>query len=371
MPKKFFERQTEQSAIKARIVQKYFAAWAKIMISAARKRGGGKIAYIDLFSGPGRYEDGKPSTPILILEKAINDPLIGDSLVAIFNESRKNRFDALRNEIIELPDVDKLKHKPIVNYIQIGEDVEEYFSRTKLIPTFTFIDPFGYKGVTSNLIKGVTKDWGCDCIFFFNYSRINAGISNLLVANLINDLFGEDRADQLRSKVIASDASVRQEMILEEMSQALREDVGTEFVLPFCFNGQRIIYHLIFVTKNFKGYEVMKEIMTNESSTKDQGVASFSYSKADESMPFLFEMLRPLDDLEDLLLIEYAGKTLTTQKIYREHSVGRPYILRNYKYILRKLEEEGKISVVDPEGKRGRGFPERLVVTFPETENGK
>jgi hypothetical protein len=33
---------------------------------------------------------------------------------------------------------------------------------------------------------------------------------------------------------------------------------------------------LIFVSKHFKGYEIMKIIMAKESSTEDQGVASFA-----------------------------------------------------------------------------------------------
>jgi hypothetical protein len=35
MTKKFFEEREEQSLIKARIVQKYFAAWANIVVGTA------------------------------------------------------------------------------------------------------------------------------------------------------------------------------------------------------------------------------------------------------------------------------------------------------------------------------------------------
>ncbi len=69
----FFEESKEQSTIKAEIVANYFWAWAKVILSSVKKRGG-NIAYIDLFSGPGRYKDGSKSTPLLILEKAIEDP---------------------------------------------------------------------------------------------------------------------------------------------------------------------------------------------------------------------------------------------------------------------------------------------------------
>src|SRR5665213_1849654 len=70
---KFFDERTDQSEVKARIVQKYFEAWAKVIIPTAKLHGG-KIAYIDLYAGPGRYRDGAASTPLLVLERAIAAP---------------------------------------------------------------------------------------------------------------------------------------------------------------------------------------------------------------------------------------------------------------------------------------------------------
>ncbi|MFN5727673.1 MAG: three-Cys-motif partner protein TcmP, partial [Pseudanabaena sp.] len=60
----FFNESMEQSIVKASITQKYFWAWANVIIPTA-KRYGNKIGYIDLFAGPGRYKDGAKSTPIL------------------------------------------------------------------------------------------------------------------------------------------------------------------------------------------------------------------------------------------------------------------------------------------------------------------
>lgn len=369
MSKKFFEERGDQSEVKARIVQKYFAAWANIVVGTAKKWGEGKIAYIDLYAGPGRYKDGAASTPLLILQKAIESDRIKDSLVALFNDVDQNNSNTLKNEIAALPGIETLKYEPVVNCNEVGQDAEDYFSQTRIIPSFTFFDPFGYKGLSLRLVNGVIKDWGCDCVFFFNYNRINAGISNPMVKNHMDALFGEQRADELREKVNGADPALRQEMVLEELSNALIE-MGGKFVLPFRFKNTegRLTHHLIFVSKDFTGYRVMKEIMAKESSTEDQGVASFAYSPADETMPFLFEFQRPLDDLKELLLNDFAGQTASVQEIYRRHSVGRPYLSRHYKSVLSSLEEAGRVSVFDPEGKkRLKGkFPDRLKVTFPE-----
>ncbi|PZX23688.1 three-Cys-motif partner protein TcmP [Rhodobacter capsulatus] len=369
MTKQFFEERGDQSVVKARIVQKYFVAWANIIVAAAAKFGDAKIAYIDLYAGPGRYKDGAASTPLLVLEKAIESEPIRKALVALFNDRDQNNSKTLEQEIAALPGIEKLKHKPIVNCNEVGADAEAYFSETKIIPSFTFFDPFGYKGLSLKLINGVIKDWGCDCVFFFNYNRINAGLSNPMVKSHLDALFGVERAESLRGKVENAKPAHRQEMVLEELSNALIE-MGAAFVLPFRFKNQegRLTHHLVFVSKSFKGYEVMKEIMAKESSTEEQGVSSFAYSPADETMPFLFEFQRPLDELGDMLTRAFSGQTISMRDIYCQHSVGRPYLSRHYKEVLGKLEEADKIKVTDPEGKKRRknSFADRLLVTFLE-----
>ena len=96
----------------------------------------------------------------------------------------------------------------------------------------------------------------------------------------------------------------------------------------------------------------MKGIMAKESSCHDQGVPSFEYNPADRNCRFLFELSQPLDDLEDLLLSAFAGRTATMKDIYERHNVGRQYIERNYKDVLTKLEADGRIIANPPAAKR-------------------
>lgn len=367
MSKKFFEERRDQSEVKARVVQKYFDAWANIVIGTTKKYGGGKIAYIDLYAGPGRYKDGAASTPLLVLEKAIENERIRDFLVTYFNDQDENNSSTLKKEISKLPGIEKLKYAPEVNCSEVGEDAERYFSETSIIPSFTFFDPFGYKGLSLKIVNGVIKDWGCDCVFFFNYNRINAGISNELVSSHINALFGEERANTLRKRVKGANPKLRVEMVLEDLSQAIME-MGGKYVLPFRFknNNGNLTHHLVFVSKSFKGYDVMKDIMSRESSTEDQGVASFAYSPADETMPFLFEFQRPIDDLKKMLVEEYHGKKLSVNDIYEQHSVGRPYLRRHYKSVIKELEKNELVTVTDPDKKKRRkgALPDRLLIEF-------
>lgn len=367
MSKVFFDERTDQSEVKARIVQKYFSAWAQVVLPTAEKRGE-PIAYIDLYAGPGRYKDGAASTPLLVLEHAIGHPKLSQRLVTLFNDADHDKTATLEGEINKLPGIGSLKHKPSISCGEVDEDAETYFLKTRLVPSFTFVDPFGYRGLSLKIVNGVIKDWGCDCVFFFNYSRINAGLSNPMVANHMDALFGKVRADDLRTRLRELTPTMREALILEQLAQAIKE-LGGRFVLPFRFrnsNGTRTSHSLVFVSKNFKGYSIMKEIMAKESSTDDQGVPSLTYSPADASMPLLFSLQRPLEGLAASLISTFAGREAQVEEIYRQHSVDTPFVLKNYKEVIQQLEAESKVTVRSQTGVRRKGtFPDHLFIRFP------
>src|SRR5437764_14577646 len=98
------------------------------------------------------------------------------------------------------------------------------------------------------------------------------GLNNELVEEQMNALFGKERADALRPKLEKLDAIDRELLIVEELCKALNP-TGDRFVLPFCFKddrGRRTSHHLIFVSKNFLGYHIMKGVMASETSKHEQ-----------------------------------------------------------------------------------------------------
>lgn len=366
----FFEEQFEQSQVKTAIVSKYFKSWTKVITGfLAGEKKDMRIAYIDLFAGPGRYRDGAKSTPVFILELAIADPKLRDNFVAIFNDKDPENTSSLVQAIKELPGIDTLKIAPQVNTNEVGEEIVKTFETMKFIPTLFFVDPWGYKGLSLRLINSVLKDWACECIFFFNYSRINMGLSNPTVKEHMDALFGEKRGDELRQKLDPLNPEQRELTIIEEICQALI-DMGGKFVLPFRFKnsrGTRTKHHLIFVSKHKLGYKIMKSVMATESSSHEQGVPTFEYSPATEAQPLLFELARPLDDLEEMLLEKFAGQTMTMVDIYEAHNYGRRYIDKNYKDVLTKMELAGKIKATPSHADRRKNtFADHVKVTFPK-----
>ena len=208
----FFEESEEQSQVKSAIVTEYFDVWSSIMLSTQNRHPehqNKKIAYIDLFAGPGRYSDGTISTPLLVLKKAIQDNELRQRLVTIFNDKDESSTNSLSEAIKELPSIETLNYQPQVSTQEVGEEIVKMFEKMRLIPTLFFVDPWGYKGLSLRLVNSVIKDWGCDCIFFFNYNRINMGLNN--------DAVQEQRLDLPR-------------IILAIRRQGLRDDLAGSFI---------------------------------------------------------------------------------------------------------------------------------------------
>ena len=369
----FFYEQKVQSLIKAEIVAKYFGAWANIMASRVAKYGG-KIAYLDLFSGPGRYKDGSKSTPILILEQAIKSEKTAPILLALFNDIDTKNAQALRKEIEALPGINTLKHKPEVHNIEVGEAVNQLVWKVRPAPTLLFADPWGYKGLSLLLINSILKNWGCDCIFFFNYNRINMGLSNPYVEEHMAALFGKQRANALQQQLEGLAPEQREQVIVEEFTLALRE-IGGTFILPFTFKSDRRVrtsHYLIFVSKHPLGYKIMKDIMHGASSKIEEGIASFEFNPTEVHtqarqlpLPSFDEEFHPLNGLEHELLHEFAGRRVSFKEAFEEHHIGKPYVQKNYREAFRNLEIRGEITADVSANKRKKRKGQFTITGVP------
>jgi len=198
------------------------------------------------------------------------------------------------------------------------------------------------------------------------------GINNVFVQPHMASLFGNEQLEFVRQECDKAKTPAEREMIVvQELCNALKQN-GSRFVLPFRFKndeGTRTSHHLIFLSKDFRGYEIMKEIMYKESTDKSDSVASFEYNPRDvyDKQLSLFDMLsRPLDDLQGMLLQEYAGQNIDFMTLYTQHSVDKPYVKKNYKDVLWQLYDTGKITAVNSKGKPPKKgtFSDEMQITF-------
>jgi len=361
----FFEEPLENSKVKSRIVAKYFSSWASVILKSV-KRVDGKLGYIDLFAGPGAYEDGSKSTPLLILEYASSNPDLMSRLVTFFNDQEDANCEKLKKAISSLPNLASFKYQPQVNCQKVDSEFTKYFASIKLIPSVVFLDPWGYKGLTLDLINASIKDWACEAIFFFNYTRVNAAVTNPALQTHVENIFGKARLQKLQAEIqVELTIQEREDLVVNALVEALKEQHG-KFVLKFKFwdeDKDKTSHFLVFVTKNIKGYEIMKDIMANESSPKSE-IASLEYIPSTRQLLFAPVSKFTPDSFRTDILTQFKGQTLTVQQIYERHSIGTPFVKKNYKKTLIALETAGTIGT-NPSKRRKDTMADTVSITFP------
>ena len=109
----FFEEQKEKSRIKSYIVSEFFKAYYSILFNAKMTKNG--FNYIDLFSGPGVYNDGSKSTPALLLDFIDTSSTdIAHQITMVFNDENTVFCQTLKSVIESHPVYCKMKNKPII-----------------------------------------------------------------------------------------------------------------------------------------------------------------------------------------------------------------------------------------------------------------
>ncbi len=285
----------------------------------------------------------------------------------MFNDANPDHTKALEAEIAFLPGVDQLKFPPKVYTEEVGEEWVHRFENLKTVPILSFIDPWGYKGLSLRLIRAITKDFGCESIFFFNYNRINMGIRNDLVEPHLEALFGPDRLAALRQAVAGLKPVEREGVVRRALGEAVGE-MGGRFLIPFRFLREdgRTSHYICFVSKHPLGYTIMKDVMAAHGLVDGDDVPLFEYLPAYGGRQLPFEGSRPIAALSEDLRTKFAGQTMKVQTIFDVHNLGTPFTKKNYKTVLTEMEERGEVSCEpDRDSRKKNTIADRVLVSFP------
>jgi len=365
MTDNFFDKTSNASKIKSKIVTKYFFAWATIMSKRSDR-----ICYVDFFSGPGRYNDGTPSTPLQIMEKVCNDNNISKRIIAKFIDKNASYIEKLRTELNDINGIRNLVFPPTFDCSVVDKELAISLQEISTYPMYAFIDPFGYKGLSRKLINAIIKNWGSEITFFFNYQNINRFINVEKVEDHMSAIFGKTRLEDLSSKISKMSPYKREAEVIETLHSSIKEIDSEILFLPFRFQAEkseRTSHYLVHLTKNKVGYKIMKDVMALASTEEEQGVSNFSYIPAQPSQQFLFGFNQPLDDLQNELLNKFQEKSMSVSEIYDIHNIGTNYRMKNYKDALKILYEKNEVNAYRENGKPiTRGFPEDIIVKFPK-----
>lgn len=359
----FFEKQTLSSKVKANIVSEYFPKYCSII---KIKHIPEKIGYIDLFSGPGMYEDGNPSTPILIARNCMKDEDLKNRVWMVFNdkcysEQLKENFNK------EFPE-GTFKYKPHFGHSTVGEsqEINDFIvkntckGRFNEQPSVLFIDPWGYKGIETNVLSQFLSYWGNELFIFINSKRINPALEN--------DKFEEPMRCLFPNSYDKVKVEIRNKRTVSERLQFIIDNLGKEYeallksrvyYTAFKFQEEDIettSHFILHLSKNKRGFDLVKQIYNDFANvgTIFDGVNTYTFDvkKITNPVEELFDTnSENIDALKNMLLEEYKGRTITSYDLFEEHQQNCLYSRSHYVKALRRLVEEGAVESEFTDGK--------------------
>lgn len=363
----FFETQTVSSRIKASIVSEYFPSYCRIIISRNRPKA---VRYIDLFSGPGIYRDGNPSTPLLIAKHCENDPELKDVVWMIFNDNLYS--DELRINFENAFRPNSFKHRPHFGKSTVGKNAgitdflvrDTHSNKKNDYPSLLFIDPFGYKGIETRVLAQFLKNWGNEIFLFVNTKRIHPALENDKFESLMFDLFPTTLQKLKTDRRFKLSVSERLNLIIDSLGNEYKSILGgTIYYTAFKFqeeDADATSHYILHLTKGSRGFDLIKTIYNDFANvgTLFDGVNTYTFDAKTfgKEVNELFDLKSiNIDRLKNELFLAYSGKLISAFDLFEQHHIkntSAPYSRSHYTEALRRLVLESKVSSEFTDGKK-------------------
>lgn len=349
----FFKKQTPSSRIKANIVAEYFPKYCKILLKKPQP----EIRYLDLFSGPGIYEDSSYSTPMLIARSCASDVQLAQKVRLIFNDNKYS--DQLKENFYNRFSENTFHFEPLFGDKTVGENEKIYCYLTKKVktpnphPTLLFFDPWGYKGIDTLALSKFLENWGNEIFLFVNIKRIHAAIENNKFDELMQSLFPTSINELRCNRRYKASVYDRLSLIMDNLANEFKKAVqGTLYHCAFKFqeeDSRATSHYIIHFTKHTKGFELVKQIFydfDNIGASLDQdGNYTFDAKMMDKSKNSVLDFGdQNIESLSLQLEKTYCGKTITARTLFDEHHPTSKFCGSHYARTLRHMVEQGKIK---------------------------
>lgn len=351
-----FENYRDQTRVKHEILAAYLPAYFHIL-----KQDNQNLVYIDGFAGCGTYTKADTGevidgSPLRVLGLIAENKDFASRVSTIFVESDSVLFANLKSDVSDFYDKHKQIRQPVCMEGKFADQVGEVLKLvSNLAPTFLFVDPCGVSGTNFATIRDVMKNDKCEAFIFFNIDGVRriAGLKER--SPVLIDLMGSnERAQRLYDAFqVAKNVAEREELILSHYRDALREEAGVKFTIPFRVESEdkkKTSHYLIHASKHSLGFKIMKNVMWwHGQSEYDAGALEFAQASRSDFMP-LFDQA----DLIKRAILD-ALKKIGSMKVaeFCDSWVRCPENLlceSAYKSALLALEESGDIEVLGKDG---------------------
>jgi len=360
------------------ILRAYFQSWLSIVGQKYQK-----IVYVDGFCGPGIYENNEPGSPILVIKSAIDvlgtlnlkNNLRAGKVELYFFDNDKSRIESLKNErskininnsqlniIIEEGEFEN-KVSPIVKGLQ-----RERALCGAINPSFFFVDPFGVKGFSLNIIGEIFKLNSSEMFLLFDID----GADRVLRAwdeenaKIMLNIYGEPSREELLKIKDIPDQKQRLQKLRNLFKISLKNQ-RVAGIIPFSMfdSSAKILYDLIFLTNVRTGFLKMKEAMWK---VDDSGGFRFSDADHGDQLRFKFSVDHE-DNLWSILIDKFHGQKVSGLDVKNFVCDKTIYLEKHKTAALKKHESDDKSkkdSIIVCNRSRKYCYPDQALIQFPE-----
>lgn len=358
----FFRHPQENSKIKGLIVSEYFPQYCQIIM---RRHMPARFGYFDMFAGPGIYDDGTWSTPILVAKQCLGKQWLKDRVWLVFNDYLYS--DKLRANFDAFIGIDAFPIKPHFGHSKVGscKAIDDFLIRDYTVgnfnecPSVLFFDPFGYKAINTSLLCQFMKPFGNEMFLFLNTKRITAALFNPKFEKHIRKIFPttfEETREGWNSRNSDSQKEERLMFLVGQLEKEFRNSLGTVYCSHFRFQESDNVgasHFLIHVTKSIRGCDLVKQIFHSHSNLEPQlsGLGSYTFdSKILQNLLMQAiarneaeENLRSLKDRITKGLRLYP-EGVSASEFYDMDQSQNQYTRAHYLNALRQMEDEGTVE---------------------------
>jgi three-Cys-motif partner protein len=399
----FFDNPDQESLAKTGFVSYYLSLYLEIISrvrdSIQNKWGLGscsgsnakpRIDYIDLFSGPGKYKDGRPSVPLNIVKSVLCNPNPIENVHFYFNDATNAK--KLEKNMLStfgwnrLPDSIEIHSQDSRNI-----NISELLNKNDIV--LSYIDSFSDLLTDVGTIAQLITPNFSDCVLFINMTFFNRFCGSRKGSkpekNFIRFFGSEEHLREMQDRKRRCQ-SVEQfaEVIIKDFVKRLQNKVGKRiYALPIFFlrdgKNSHVAQFILILSKSPKGAKTAKESFDPTSSKEKTSSNKKGFSKKceglfhvqegkiliydeNEQMNLLadweekqeYELLTPLipkGARNALNLDQFADKV--DDNYMSKHGFLSGYSKKRLRKMLTYYEEQGNIAVVtaNPNKMRRRG----------------
>jgi three-Cys-motif partner protein len=361
----------DHTRAKHQVLRSYLDAWIPVMGHQALKvpRPTGEkptLLLVDGFAGPGRYTGGEPGSPLILLDALLGradvDRFADVEWLYLFIEENERRVAHLRNELdqVSIPSNVHVRIEHGRFEATFGAVLNEIQPRRVLVPTFAFIDPFGYSAASMSLTGRFLHFPRSEALFFLPLSFIHRFVGRAGQEAALTALF---ETEDWR-EAIALEGDERRAFLLNLFERQLERQGQVKHVTSFqLVTKDGNDYRLVFATGHDRGLELMKRAMWSV-----DAVAGARYmARTDTGQSVLFQPTVDTDPLLAELLNAFGHQWFSVSDAARVTLLRTPFLHDKHlkRLTLSPAEKAGLIEVQRAPGKRAGSFTDDVRLRFP------